>query len=285
MRDPAAKARVYGVALVIGLVLLGAGIWRINVAPGQWTTFAVLFPGMLISMFSFVLFLQTAAGARGQANLLAGKGHLARWHLSPEEWDRFRAFDAARIAAYPNYLGEMFLRDETPPEGVDVIVTQTSIMIDGSYHVLRRGALPGLTGITYHPGDPECLEFSLFYPGGRYGGAKRALLRAPYPLDARPQARAVYDHFLPKVRGSAPLILRNPALNYKIVTVALILAVAGTYAGLRMMEEARSNQVDEETIGMVGMALLVVCPFVGAFALLIALLTFLMVRSRAKAQQ
>jgi len=111
----------------------------------------------------------------------------------------------------------MRIREHTPEQGVDVIVGRTQIVVDGSYHTLRFRGLPELRAVGWlnAPVDPECLEFVLLYPAGRYGGSKRFTLRVPVPPSARETGVRVYHHFeaaLPKFRPG--LAYRRPGLVF-----------------------------------------------------------------------
>ncbi len=143
------------------------------------------------------IFFWTLLVAIGYARLLAGKGVIARWHLNPVEWNRFRVFDSARALQHLDLRNDLRVRKFAPASGVDVIVGRRQLIIDGSYHPLRRFAVPELRGINWigAPTDPECLEFFLSYPRGRYGGTFRLTLRVPVPAHARSDGVGVFEHY------------------------------------------------------------------------------------------
>jgi hypothetical protein len=183
-------------------------------------------------VFGLVGGLMSGFAAIGHARLMSGQGVIARWHVTPDEWDRFRAFDALRAARAPTLLNELRIREETPKEGVDVIVGRTQLIVDGSYHTLRFRGLPELRAVGWlnAPADPECLEFALLYPAGRYGGAKLFSLRVPVAPSARDAGVRVYHHFqasLPRFRPG--LAYRRPGLvfGWGIGLVLACLAVSG----------------------------------------------------------
>lgn len=166
-------------------------------------------------MFAVVGGLMSVFAAIGHARLMSGRGVIARWRVTPDEWNRFRVFDVARAAQHPALISEMHIPESTPEQGVDVIFGRTQVIVDGSYHTLRFFALPELRGVEWFnaPVDPECLEFSLLYPGGRYGGAKRFSLRVPVPRSAREDGVRVYHHFHAAVPKFSPgIAYRRPRL-------------------------------------------------------------------------
>lgn len=86
----------------------------------------------LAAIFLFTFFWALFS-AIGYARLMSGKGHLARWHVTAAEWGRFRALDEVRAAEDPSLRNDIRIRKQTPPQGVDVIVGTSSIIVDGSY--------------------------------------------------------------------------------------------------------------------------------------------------------
>lgn len=165
--------------------------------------------------FGLVGVLMAVPASIGYARLMSGRGVIERWHVTPQEWDRFRAVDASRAAQHHTLTNDLLIRDDTPRQGVDVIVGRTQIIVDGSYHTLRPLGLPELRGVGWlnAPVDPECLEFSLLYPGGRYGGARRTTLRVPVARAARDCGVRVYHHFHARIPEYKPgLAYRRPRL-------------------------------------------------------------------------
>ena len=108
------------------------------------------------------------------------------------------------MASDPTRLGnDLWVRKTTPLEGVEVIVGRKSLIADNSYHVLRMNGLPELRSIGWLDNaaaagrPPDCLEFLLVYPRGRYGGFRYTTLRVPVPEAALEQGRRAYYQFAP----------------------------------------------------------------------------------------
>lgn len=160
--------------------------------------------------------LLASLAALGEARLRRGIGVLARWQVPAGEWEAFRAFDTRRQAEHVHLLGHYTPR---PAQGraVEVVFGHRQVIVDESYHPLSRFALPEITWLAWHePADapanaPECLEFGVLYPGGRYGGARRMAVRVPVARAARQDGVRVWHHFqaaMPKPRE--PLLFRYP---------------------------------------------------------------------------
>jgi hypothetical protein len=153
-----------------------------------------------------------------------------------------------------------------------VIVGETSLLVDQSYHVLRPGGLPELREVRWLDGPPTCLEFALLYPRGRYGGTLPLTLRVPVPPGARALARRVVDHFEPRLRRRPALALRNPRTTYRVCAILLVAAAAMGAAGYAL---ARALPGDDPLVPLV---LLIGGVGLGAFALILVLATFLLTR-------
>lgn len=156
---------------------------------------------------------------------------------------------------------------------VDVIIGRKSALVDGSYHSLNPRGLPELRGVGWLEGPPTCLEFSLLYPRGRYGGTIRTTLRIPVPPSARPDARRVIAHFGPVTRRAPPIALRSPSGTFR-VCVLLILAGAAAYAIGHGLADASA----EGSGDLVALSLMIGGIIVAVFASILALATWLLTR-------
>jgi hypothetical protein len=220
------------------------------------------------------MLVQALFHVRGMAKLQAGIGLIARWQVGAADWDKFRAADGMRAASNPTFLGnDLWIRKATPPEGVEVIVGETSLIVDKSYHVLRMNGLPELRGIGWldnsaTPGrPPDCIEFLLAYPRGKYGGIQHTTLRVPVPEAAQVPARKAYLHFAPALerrRAKGPIALRNPRRTLQVCGVLLagsLLAVAWAW-----LEAGRSGwSVNDTMVPFVTMVVGSVLAFFAAF--------------------
>lgn len=251
MRNPRRKVG-YGLALA----LVGGGAALAATFSADWIgavpSAVITSFGGICAIFGLFGVLMTAFAAIGHARLMSGRGVIERWHVTPDEWDRFRAFDAIRAAQGPTLLNELKIQKCTPKDGVDVIVGRTQLIVDGSYHTLRFRGLPELRGVGWlnAPADPECLEFALLYPGGRYGGARLLSLRVPVPPSAREAGVRVYHHFhssIPKLRPG--LAYRRPRLVIGGGLGVLLACLA--VSGVGWLLDARGVTGDLPTILMV----------------------------------
>jgi hypothetical protein len=209
MRNPLQKA-----LWLIGFTVLGVGIvLLVTVAYDQAgkTTAVILtivgIAGLGLAIVSPILFLTAIFSAIGHARLMSGKGLIARWHVTADEWDRFRAVDKIRAAEDSRLKNTMDIREQTPPQGVDVIIGRGNIIVDGSYHSIS-GLGPRGREINWlnAPVDPECIEFPHCYVRGRT--MVEDTLRVPVPVCARADGVRVFEHYRPREN---PILYPTPA--------------------------------------------------------------------------
>ncbi len=236
----------------------------------------------IVVPFAFVALIQGLLFARGQAKLRAGVGHVAQWHVGAADWERFRVFDFERVALDPTrFRNDMQIREFIPPEGVDVIVGETSVIVDDSYHVLRLNGLPELRSIGWIDNaatpkrPPDCLEFKLAYPRSRFGNITYTTLRMPIPEAAFEQARKVYHHFAPAIEGrfaKGPIALRNPIRTLQACGALLFASLAAASWAWLEAESMGQSINNTET----PMVVLIVAGAVSAFALILSAATMLL---------
>ena len=278
MRHPIRKAGYSVVAMAMGGPLLWFGARRLEMGGEDWLSASAVAIGGTLFLFAAFYLVIALFHARGVAKLLAGRGVIARWHVAAADWDRFRGFDQRRGLTNPHYLlGELWIRKATPPEGIDVIVGETSLLIDHSYHVLRPRGVPDLRRINWldGAGGADCLEFLLTYPRGRGTGVSHTAVRVPVPAHARAEARRAYAWFEPLIRRASAAALSNPLHTPKGIVTALLLSLAAL-AGGWVMAESRDWTIDATSfVGMLPLLLLVAGAVTGFFFLIVALFTFL----------
>jgi hypothetical protein len=273
MRNPARMAIYCLIAVLAGAALVWLGASRLERIGEDWTSIVPGFIGLAIAPFALVLLVQALFAVRGKARLLAGHGVIARWHVDPAEWDRFRALDARRSGGDPALVNDLRIRKATPSEGVEIIVGETSLLVDGSYHGLRPRGLPELREVSWLDGPPLCLEFALLYPRNRYGGTVPTTLRIPVPSGSRGAAQRIVDHFRPRVVLKPGLALRDPRRTYRIC--ALLFAAAAAMAATGY---AWALGLPHGADPLAPLALLIVGIGLGVFAALLAAAVWLVTR-------
>jgi hypothetical protein len=211
--------------LGLGALAVQAAVFGGRIDLGPVLTPAVGFPVWVLMWVAAFLALRALLAAIGAARLRAGRDVIARWHVSADDWDRFRAFDAARSVEAPGLASILAAPRATPAGGVEVIAGRRQVLVGAAYHALRPRGIPALRGVALHPmkDGPDCLEFAVVYPAGRFGGIVPRMLRVPVPRAARAEGDRVFDHFRALIPPPDPgIAYRRPRLAIGIgLAVAL----------------------------------------------------------------
>lgn len=282
MRNPGRKAAISAALLAVDAVAGWIAWHRYHASGGDWIVIVLFVVVIVITPFAPVVLIQGLLFGLGKARLDAGLGRIAQWHVPAEEWDKFRAFDDARVAAYGQTLmNDLRIREVTPPEGVEVVVGRTSLIVDGSYHVLRLNGLPELRTMGWIDNaatpnrPPDCLEFELVYPRSRYGTSTTTHLRVPIPAAAFEQAKLAYYHYAPAVERRAaarPIALLNPARTLQVCVGLLLASLAAV--GWALFEADRLGRSINNTD--TPMAVLIVAGGLATFAVIVGGATLLL---------
>ena len=191
-----------------------------------------------------------ARGAGPGAAVRARQGQARRGHRTAsrsgtscaEEWDRFRAFDAARVAAYgETSRNDLRIRELTPPEGVEVVVGRN---VADRRRLLSRAAPQRLARAAQRQlgrqfGDAEAPaglpRVQAVLPGEPLRYRYSTHLRVPIPAAAFAQARLAYDNFAPKIarrRAARPIALLNPVRTLQVCGALLLAQPRGGRLGV-----------------------------------------------------
>jgi hypothetical protein len=223
------------------------GVQLYDALDQKWVSGVLFTIGLTIALIMLFLLIQALFHTRGMAKLKAGAGRVAQWHVSAADWDKYRA-DSDRAASDPRFrANELWIRKATPFEGVEVVIGEKSLIVDNSYHVLRMHGLPELRSISWRDNaatagrPPDCLEFLLAYPRGRYGGIMYTSLRVPVPEAALEQGRRAYCQFAPALErrmARGPIALRNPRRTLQVCGAILTIGLAALAWGWIEAERA-----------------------------------------------
>jgi hypothetical protein len=231
MRNPGRSLLTWLAVAILGSLAIYASFGSSRAIGEDWIVAALGVAGVIMVPLGVVYTMWALALLRGRSKLRGGHRLLARWHVSPEEWRRFIAFDRIRAASAPGLANDFRAARIDADRGVELLVGETGIAIGDYYQALRRGGLPGLHAFYWlpDPADPQCLEFHVVYPR-RFGPGTRLCVRAPVAGSAHEAARRVQHHFDGLLRPMEPLALRNPALTIRIsMTVALVFGLGAAW--------------------------------------------------------
>jgi hypothetical protein len=250
MHSPLRKAAWWLLGALVGAALLAAGI-ALFADEEDYGPLALGVIGLGLLPICLFMALTAALSGLGAWRLARGIGMIAQWRIEPAAWEAFRAF-AARRAAEPGALpNDVALH--AAQGAVEVRFGRRQVMVGDAYHPLRRYGLPELRGLGWlqPPDAPECIEFTLVYPRGRYGGTVSMGLRVPVAPAARADAVRVFEHFRAVVpQPRIGLATRRPGL---VIGWGLgFTALAGLVALVGWVLHERGDQSLEVMLAMLG---------------------------------
>jgi hypothetical protein len=192
--------------------------------------------GLLFAVVGAIGTLLLTIPAARQSRLLSGRDALARWHVGPGRWAEFLDLDAAINAEDPALANRLVVSKKPPADGIEVIVGQKAVLIDGSYHGL---AGTELVGVGTWLGPPECIIFRYVFPV-ESGGPVDALLRFPTAADGDPVGRDVVVRYAAATdamwhRVKPGIALRAPRRSRAIALAVTVLCAAASAWGYRAL--------------------------------------------------
>ncbi len=218
MRNPLRKT-----LLALGLAASAAAVLLVTILLyerlGKTASTILAIPSLTVAVLSLFTAVWTLSYAIGYARLIRGGKVIARWHLTPAEWDRFRAFDVIRAAQHLSLRNDLRIAKQIPANGVDVIVGHNVLVVDNSFHRIHRVFGGRQLNWLNAPVDPECLEFPKAY-ARRYGGALQLTLRVPVPASARAEGVRVFQHYQALLPKPGAATLRN-----KLIAIGVIVLI------------------------------------------------------------
>ena len=275
MRKPQVKVWIYLLLAAAAIAAVAYGFEPHQRIGDDKLKTGLAIGGLIVLPVALVQLATAFFLGRGQAKLQAGTDLLARWLVTPDEWERFRTFDRIRAGSATGLANDIVYDEERPERAVEVRIGKHSAQVGDSYHVLRPWGVPGLQQLYWlpAPADPECLEFHVVYPR-RYGSGVWMTVRIPISPAARADAIRVYEHFAPRMVRKQALALRNPPR-----TIGICMIVAFTAAGAAWWGFARGHAGGGQD--MAPLAAAVAGTIIAPVALLLAFLTIILSRRRA----
>lgn len=199
VRNPARNAVLFGLIAAVGcvLVLLGVADMREAGRTGSPLLLIGLFPALLCPIF----FFHYARMIRVFRDMRSGRSAIARWMLPAEEFNRFREHEQ-RIPAGSIMTNFYKPPDTTPAGGVEVIFSDSGVLIGGGYFPLSTTGGRRLQSVRYITSNPPSIEFgTILRTAVRTSSATTntrrtaAALRVPVSTDAMKQAGEVVHRY------------------------------------------------------------------------------------------
>lgn len=202
-------------------------------------------PVAALLLIAGVTFLALAIGyartTRAYNRLIAGEGLLTQWMVDPQTWRDFLAYHQQLAPQHPQHRNVLKLNRPTPAEGVEVILGERAVIIDGDYQTIPtiRGAANFQT-VQILPGPPLVVNLHILTRYQTKSGVQKRThaLRFPVAPEARDDAIAAVNWYIQQAQTLAdqprslasrhPKAIRNGSLIVGLVTLAA--ATLGYYS-------------------------------------------------------
>lgn len=194
---PELNAAICAAMFVGGLLALWWGVSEMNALGYEtsWTAASIAIGGLL-ALFGFLLFFNFMWGVRIVSAMRRGEGVIARWTVSPEAFDQFRAAD--RPLDNTDGDNDYVVPRKTPSGGVEVIFSADGVLIGDTFFGLATTGLGRFAGVRMRE-TPASIEFGTIFTTSVAGpaeiGNEYGVLRVPTARDAQEQAAKVLAHY------------------------------------------------------------------------------------------
>jgi hypothetical protein len=216
MRNPGKRRNLALAVALAGVSYMVVALQVLNLDPRGKGTFASMVAALMVTLAGVTGFLVYHVTHRRRERLLRGERLLAKWTVSPQEWNQFRENEAKRpTGGRDNALRKVRATEGGP--GIEVVVTEESVLVGDDFYFL-----PGeMRGLEWFPETPPCYDF-LMVTHGKSTSVKWHI-RFPAVGPAEP-IRRVWDYRQQQL-AEAPsrgIPRRRIALAFGIVLIGLL---------------------------------------------------------------
>lgn len=199
IRHPLRKAVLYGVLASVGIGLVVLGVMDMRTSGSGGSPWLVL--GFLPALWCPIAFMHAINHARAVQGLTSGRTAWARWTVPADE---FMRFCEAEADVHARSVMRNFYRPprSVPRGGVDVVVSDDGVLIEGGYFPLSVTRGRRLEGVRWVGMPVPAIEFTTVFTGlvrtsSTTNEITRTiyLLRVPVALHARGVATAVIERY------------------------------------------------------------------------------------------
>lgn len=219
MRNPRTRRNISAAVLVVGIGYVVALPLLTDIDPRRAGVFGTLVAACLVSVTALIGTIAYSVTHGRHQRLLRGERLLVRWTLSPAEWAQFRENERNRASRGKD--NAVKVRAEREATGIDVVITEESLMVDDDFYHL--GEMRGLQWLTE---TPPCLDFRMVTP--TKGSSVTWHIRFPAPVASESLARVPWDVFQKRL---VPRDERSRIPGFRIARrVSVIIAIVSAAA-------------------------------------------------------
>lgn len=183
----------FGCLHAFALIVGGVGIMLLG---SLFESFGPIFwaPGLLLALAGLVSLLPLWLRRQDRKDALALQSGdaIARWHVSRQDMERFRAIDAARGGRLRSLKNRLKLPATVPPDGISVVVGDKSLAVGDRLWRFKTWQFNELGDVSWHEGNPGFIELSSELQLSK--GSTVQAARVPAPDAARTEAARAFAH-------------------------------------------------------------------------------------------
>lgn len=262
MRHPAQSRNIsFGIAAASAVIAL-AGLLLPETILNRTAGIFMMCVGGMISAIALGVGLCHVFNMRAHTRLLTGEGLKAQWKVPPALWHEFLPYDKSmneQNAQFPNALS---LTPNPPVEGVEVILGETGLIVDGDYQSLpTRFNDSSFQAVAMYPGPPQFINMHImmaYYT--RYGIRRRYhALRFPVPAEATQAAGETVAWYVnqnnERVSQRGSLLDRHPK---RVRNISLVIGLITGIGGALCYFLRNEPQIIDKNVamGLAGVAVL-----------------------------
>lgn len=227
LRKPRRIVAIWLAVTLIAWTAVGWGAFEMHSLARETAATAVAigvgFPVAVIAVGMLFLALK---GARTMAAIERNEDMIARWTVSPDDFAKFTANNAARNALGDAYRNDWKVPRAIPPRGLDIVFSRDGMLVGDTYFGLVNTGMFKFQGVQMLPENPLAIEFGTVATMVSQVSTVRidrirGVLRVPVARLARAEAVRVLDHYR---RVDAREIVVNPGFYRGRMRFGLIAA-------------------------------------------------------------
>lgn len=238
MRTP---ARGRNIAAAFTVVFAGVVAWPF-VLPSSMTNpgaaGASVSLGLCAVIVSAIFWVQLHLSTKRYYRLIAGEGLLTQWMVPPGQWREFVAYHVELAKLNPQYVNYFKLTDKPHADGVEVILGERAVIVDGNYQEIPTVANDSsFEALELIVGPPMFINMHIVTVTQTKSGARRSYyaLRFPVAAEAHADAVAAVTVYVNKANALAlekrSLVGKYPVVVRRITLVIAVLAGIGGVIG------------------------------------------------------
>lgn len=285
MRYPARKRNISAVFTIVsaGVIVAPFVLPHSVISPGAKGGCVAI--GLMVFFVSLITWVMLHFNTKRYNKLVAGEGLLAQWMVPVQQWREFLPYHAEVAKLNPQYVNYLKLTPNPPSQGVEVVLGERAIIVDGDYQ-----EIPTVTSDTRFDalelivGPPMFINMHITGVYHTKSGTKRTYyaLRFPVAAEAHADAAAAVTIYVNRAKAlavkSRSLASRHPRAVRNIALVTAVLA--GIACAIGFFSRNQPQMMDQD----LALVLAIVGVLVTPAALIMAVIAHVILSRQQKAK-